>query len=163
MPAIRPHSLDPQTIQQLRELVSATYTGRDDLYQAAAGLQDRELSAICRKLADELAGTSAHLSQIIAMHGQEPVGPGSVQSALGDEILRFLREHEHDKGILSVAKKAQAGMREQYDATIAVTQDAEAQALLKQQREEVDFGEKVLRRIARETGDEPGPPAEEGQ
>jgi hypothetical protein len=77
MTAIHPHSLDSQTIERLRDLVAATYGGRDDLYQAAANLEDVELAAICRKLADNLAGNSAYLAQILAMHGEPPADAGT--------------------------------------------------------------------------------------
>ncbi|MEN6494269.1 MAG: PA2169 family four-helix-bundle protein [Thermoguttaceae bacterium] len=159
MTAIQPHSLDPQTIERLRDLVAATYTGRDDLYRAAANLEDSDLSAICHKLADELAGNSAHLSQILAMHGTKPHDAKSVTAVLTEEIMRFLREHEHDKGILSAANKVECGLRERYDTTIAATENAETQALLKKQREDVEFGEKVLRQIAKAgSGDSPPSP-----
>ena len=154
MMAIHPHSLDSQTIERLRDLVAATYSGRDDLYQAAANLEDAELAAICRKLAEDLAGNSAHLAQILAMHGTKASDTGHVKAALTGEIMRFIREHEHDKGVLSAAKEVERGLGDQYDATIAATGNAEAQALLKKQKEEVEFGEKVLRHIAKEEGGE---------
>jgi uncharacterized protein (TIGR02284 family) len=159
MSTIRPHSLDPQTVERLRVLVATTYAGRDDLYQVAVHLDDAELASICRKLADELAGNSAHLAQILAMHGTEADDSGAISAVLTDEIVRFLREHERDKGVLSAAKDVERGVRDQYDATIAATENPEAQALVKKQREEADFGEKVLRHIAKDGGGSTTPPA----
>ena len=145
---IHPHSLDPQTIERLRELVIATYTGRDDLYLAADHLNDEELAAICRKLADDLAGNSAHLEQIIVMHGEKPGSDEKIRAVLGHEIMKFLREHGRDTAILSAAKETQKELRGQYDATIAATGDSEAQGVLKKQRRDVEFAERVLGRIA---------------
>lgn len=158
MTVIHPHSLDSQTIERLRTLVAATYSGRDDLYQAAANLEDAELAAICRNLADDLAGSSAHLTQILAMHGKQPSDTGNVKAVLTHEIMRLIREHERDKGILSAAKEVERGLGDQYDATIAATTNAEAQALLENQKKEVEFGEKVLRHIAKGEGGETKPP-----
>ncbi|NLY00038.1 MAG: hypothetical protein GXY83_28400 [Rhodopirellula sp.] len=73
--------------------------------------------------------------------------------------MRFLREQKRDKGVLSAAKEVERGLRDQYDTTIAATENAEAQALLTKQKEEVEFGEKVLRHIAKEEGGETTPPA----
>jgi uncharacterized protein (TIGR02284 family) len=150
---MRPYSLDAQTIERLRELVAATYGGRDDLYQAAAAVEDEELALICRKLADDVAAHSAHLAQILAMHGQKPDDKKTVKMALSQEIMRFLREHEHDQAVLSAANVVERGLRDQYDATIAATKDSEAQAVLRKQREEVDFAERVLRHIAKDESD----------
>jgi uncharacterized protein (TIGR02284 family) len=148
---IRPHSLDDETVKRLRELVAATYVGRDDLYLAAEHLNDGELAVICRKLADELAGQSAHLEQVILMQGEAAGGEEeeTVRAALREEIMKFLREHGRDPAILSAAKKSQHELRDRYDATIAATEDSETQGVLKKQREEVDFGERVLDRIAK--------------
>lgn len=157
MTAIHPHSLDSRTIERLRDLAAATYSGRDDLYLAADNLEDAELAAICRKLADDLAGNGAHLAQILAMHGTEASDTGNVKAAQTDEIIRSIREHEHDKGVLSVAKEVERGLGDQYGATIAATGNAEAQALLKKQKEKVEFGEKVLRHIAKHEGGETTP------
>lgn len=156
MSPIRPDSLDHETIERLRELVATTYAGRDDLYEAARNLKDEDLVAICRKLAEDLAANSTHLAQILAMHGKESGGASNVRAVLTEEIIRYLHGLENDKGVLSAAKAVERGVREQYEATIAATNDPETQALLKKQREEAAFGEQVLRRIAegKKTADE---------
>lgn len=73
--------------------------------------------------------------------------------------MRFIREHEHDKGVLSAAKEVERGLGDQYGATIAATANAEAQAILEKQKEEVEFGEKVLRHIAKGESGKTAPPA----
>ena len=94
------------------------------------------------------------------MHGRDPDindFRNTVKAVLSDEIMRFLREHEHDKAVLSAAKEVERGIRDRYDATIAATENSEAQELLRHQREEVEFGEKVLRHIAKAKGSEATP------
>ncbi len=124
---IRPHSLDPETILRLRLLAATTYSGRDDLYAAASQVSNEDLAIICRRLADDLAGNTAFLEQIIAIHGAEPGFKEAVASALGEEIMRLLREGHGDHGVISVVQAEQRSLRGEYEATIAATHDAEAQ------------------------------------
>jgi uncharacterized protein (TIGR02284 family) len=145
---IRPHSLDSETILRLRMLAVATYGGRDDLYAAAAQLSNEDLSVICRKLADDLAGNTAYLEQIIATQGEQPGFNEAIASALGEEIMKLLREGNGDHGIIAVVQQEQRGLREEYEATIAATRDAEARSVLEEQKRDVDFAERVLRHIA---------------
>jgi uncharacterized protein (TIGR02284 family) len=145
---IRPHSLESESIARLRHLAAATYAGRDDLYAAAGQVGDEDLSTICRKLADDLADHTAYLEQIIAMHGEEPGFKEAVTSALSEEIMRFLRKGRGDQGIISAVRETQSELREQYDATIAATPDPEAQSILEEQKRDVGFAERVLRKVA---------------
>jgi uncharacterized protein (TIGR02284 family) len=145
---IRPHSLDAKTIEQLRRIVAQTYAGRDDLYAAADSLNDEDLVTVCRKLADELAANSETLQQIILMQGAEAVAPETITSLLTKELASYLRENAPKKLILAGAKDSQSKLRGEYDAAIEATEDSEAEALLRRQREDVDFGERVLRRLS---------------
>jgi uncharacterized protein (TIGR02284 family) len=144
----RPHSLDSETIARLRQLVVSTYSGRDDLYAAAKQVTDQDLKAICRKLADDLAGNTAYLEQIIAMQGAEPGVKEALASVLGEEIMELLRKARSDQGVVSAVQQGQGALREQYDATIAATSDAETQSVLQDQKEDVAFAERVLRHVA---------------
>jgi uncharacterized protein (TIGR02284 family) len=128
-------------------LAATTYSGRDDLYAAASQVSNEDLAIICRRLAEDLAGNTASLEQIIAIHGAEPGFKEAVASALGEEIMRLLREGHGDHGVISVVQAEQRSLRGEYEATIAATHDAEAQALLERQRRDVDFAERVLRKI----------------
>jgi uncharacterized protein (TIGR02284 family) len=145
---ICPGSFNPETIARLRRLVEATYGGRDDLYAAAKQLNDDDLSAICRKLADELAGNTTFLQQIILIHGAEIGSEKAAVSALGDEIMKFLRKGRGDQGIIAAVQQEQSELREKYDAAIADTAEAEMKAILQQQQKSVDFAERVLRQVS---------------
>lgn len=149
---IRPYSFDSETIAMLRRLVAATYSRRDDLYTAAEQLTDEDLSAICRKLADDLADHTAYLKQIIAMHGQDPGIEETISCTLSGEIMRLLRQDRGDQGIVAAIQGEEAELREQYDATIAAVDNPEAQAVLETQKRDVDFAERVLRRAMRPEG-----------
>jgi uncharacterized protein (TIGR02284 family) len=146
---IHPGTLDSETVQRLRRLVAATYGGRDELYAAADKLGDRDLAAICRKLADDLAGHTAYLEQVIVMHGQEPGFQDAVASALSEEIMKVLRQSPGDQGVVLAAERGQGQLRRQYDETISATGDPEAQSVLGQQRKHIEFAERVLRQVAR--------------
>jgi hypothetical protein len=147
---IRPHSLDSETISRLRQLVIATYGGRDDLYAAGKQVGDEDLAVICGKLADDLAGRTADLEQIILMHNEEPGFEEALTSELSAEIMAFLRKERGDKGIVSAVQQEQSDLHKQYDETIAATHDPAAQEVLEQQKKGVDFAEHVLRQVSSE-------------
>jgi hypothetical protein len=128
--------------------VVATYSGRDDLYAAAAQVNDEDLGKICCKLADDLAGSAAYLEQIIIMHDGEPGYASAVTSVLGEEIMKLLRAGRGDQGIVSAVQQEQTKLREKYDATIAATHDTETHALLETQKRDVEFAESVLRKVS---------------
>jgi uncharacterized protein (TIGR02284 family) len=144
---IHPGSLDSETIERLRKLIATTYGGRDDLYAAANQLNDEDLSAICRKLADDLAGDTAYLEQIIVMHGQQPEVQNAVTSTLSEAIMKLLRKSRGDEGIVSAAKQRQSQLRQRYNETIAATGHPEAHAILDEQKKHVEFAERVLRQV----------------
>jgi hypothetical protein len=147
--AMRPHPIDDQTAECLRKLVVAMYEGRDDLYAAAAHLDNEDLAEICHKLADDLAGDTAYLEQIVVSHG---IGPGfeeAVTSALSDQIMRLFREGRGDEGVIFRAGEAQSELHERIEETIGATTDAEVQSLLDQQKRHIQFAERVLRQAGR--------------
>ena len=146
---MRPHPIDPDTIDRLRKLVAAMYGGRNELYAAAGQLSNEDLAAICQSLADDLAGDTAYLEQIIVSNGRQPGFDEAVTSALCEQIMKLFRERGGDEGIVSKAKQAQCELRQVVDETIGATCDPEVQWLLDQQRRHVDFAERVLRQAAR--------------
>jgi len=152
---IRPGSLNPETIARLRRLVEATYGRRDDLYAAARQLNDDDLSTICHKLADDLAGNTTFLQQIILMHEAEIGSENAAVSALCDEIMKFLRKGRGDQGVIAAVQQEQSELREKYDAAIADTPEAEMQAILQQQQRSVDFAERVLRQVSPHVRNDP--------
>ena len=146
---MRPHRIDDPTIERLRELVSAMYGGRDELYAAAEQLDNEDLAVICRTLADDLAGDTAYLEQIIVGHGREAGYREAVTSALSEEIMKLFREGRGEEGVVSKAKQGQSELRERVDETIGATQDAEVQSLLAHQKRHIELAERVLRQAAR--------------
>jgi rubrerythrin len=145
---IRPYSLDAETLDRLRQLAVAAYGGRDDLYLAAAKINDRELAEICSKLADDLASHAAFLNQIIIMHDEEPGFESVAKSLLGEEIMKLLKKGRGDEGIVSAVERDQIELRKRYEATIAATPDAEVQSILEMQKRDIEFGEHVLHKIS---------------
>jgi hypothetical protein len=145
---IRPHSLDSETIARLRHLVVATYSGRDDLYAAAAQVTDKDLGDICCKLADDLAGNAAYLEQIIIMHDEDPGYVNAIASSLGEKIMKLVRARRGDQGIVSAVQQKQMKLREKYEATIDAMHDSEAHSLLETQKKAVEFAEHVLRKVS---------------
>lgn len=146
---MRPHPIDSETIEQLRRLVVAMYGGRNELYAAAGHVSNDDLREICRKLADDLAGDAAYLEQIIVSHGREPGFNEAVTSALSDQIMQLFRDRRGDEGVVSQAKQAQTEVRERVDETIDATADTEVKSLLDQQKQHIEFAERVLRQAAR--------------
>jgi len=146
---MQPRPLNVETLERLRELAGAMYGGRDELYAAAKEVGDEDLAVICRTLADDLAGDTAYLEQIIVKHGHEPGFEKAVTSTLSDAIMKILRQGRGDEGVVSQAKQAQTELRERMDETIAQSDDPEVHAVLDQQKQHLDFAERVLRQAAR--------------
>jgi uncharacterized protein (TIGR02284 family) len=150
---LQPGTFDSETVRQIRHIVGTTYAGRDDLYAAADQLQDGDLAVICRNLADDLAGKSVYLTQLIAINGDDPTAEHKVASALTDEIMRFLRNERGDAGIVAAVKESQQRLREDYDQTIAAMRHPEAHAVVEEQKRGVEFAERVLRKVAPQEGE----------
>lgn len=146
---IRPYTLDTDMLQRIRQLVGNLYCGRDDLYQIAEQLTDKELAAICNKLADDLAAKNSHWEQIMLMHGEQPDIQEDLTMVLGAEIMKFLREGQSDKERVNLAQDEESKLAQEYEETIVAVRDPEAQALLKKQKEDVEFGKRVLGQIAK--------------
>ncbi len=125
------------------------YGGRNELYSAASHLNDDDLKATCQSLADDLAGETTYLEQIVVSHGREPGFEEAITSALSDHVMKLLRERGGDESIVSMAKQAQSELRGVLDEAIDSTRDREVQSLLDQQRRHVEFAERVLRQAAR--------------
>ncbi len=152
---MHPHPIDHETIGRLRRLVAAMYGGHDELYAAAGQLNNDDLAAICQTLADDLAGDTAYLEQIIVSNGRQPGFEEAVTSALSEQIMKLFRERGGDECVVSKAKQAQSELRQVVDETIGATCDPEVQSLLEQQRRHVEFAERVLRQAARAARKDP--------
>ncbi len=127
------------------------YGGRNDLYAAASHLNNDDLKAICETLADDLAGETTYLEQLIVSHGCEPGFEDAITSAFSDQLMKLFRERGGDESIVSMAKQAQSELRGVMDDAIDSTHDPEVQSMLDQQRRHIEFAERVLRQAARAT------------
>lgn len=144
---IHSQSLDSKTVALLRNLVVATYYVRDDLYLAVDCLKDKDLAAICRKLADDLAGNTAYLEQIILMQNEEPEFEDHMMSSLNTVVMMYLRKNQGDEGIISAIQQGYSYLSDKYYKSIAGTSDSETQKVLEKQKKDVDFAQRVLQKI----------------
>lgn len=139
-----PNELDDATLRKLQTLVEANFTGRDELYAAAKSLNDEDRKNVCRKLAEHLAGHAAELQQILAACGADPAGPLDTH-ALAESLFDLTKATRGAHGVLHAAESCERILKQEYDQAIQATGDREAEALLQKQRDDVEFGEQVLR------------------
>ena len=143
--------LDQVTLTEIQKLVEANFAGRDELHAAAEKLDDEARKQVCRRLADHLGGHAAELQQVLLAHGAEPVGPGDIP-ALADALFDLVKATRGPSGVIGTAEECEHDVKEEYDRAIDAASSKDAEGLLRKQRDEVEFGEKVLRSIK-----EPGP------
>lgn len=136
--------LDQVTLAEIQKLVEANFAGRDELYAAAGKLDDEARKQVCRKLADHLGGHAAELQQVLLAHGTEPVGPSEIP-ALADALFDLVKATRGPSGVIGAAEKCEHDVKEEYDCAIDAAASKDAEELLHKQREEVEFGEQVLR------------------
>lgn len=148
-------NIEPTTIQRVRELIRGNFATRDELYAAAEALSDDDLAEICRSLADKLGGHVAHLQQLLMAAGKEPVETTSADSVsrhLQEVVINLLNRRHGQGAVLSEAKAAEQKLKEVYDGAIEAVPNAEVEGVLRQQREEVAFGETVLDKVQQSNG-----------
>jgi len=146
--------VDQESIQCLRRLIRSNFVARDELYAAARALDDEMLAEICRRLADDLGGNAADLQQLLAGLGAEPAEPDRVARRLHEIVMEMLEQRQGQASVIAEAEAAEHQLREVYDEVIAATPDDQVEGLLKTQREDVVFGEKVLHKV-KEADEEP--------
>jgi uncharacterized protein (TIGR02284 family) len=139
-----PHKLDDTTLRKLQELVEANFAGRDELYAAADSLNDEDRKRVCRRLAEHLAGHAAELQQILAACGADPAGPLDIH-ATADKLFELAKASRGADGVLDVAESCEKNLKQEYDRAIQDTPNQEAEAMLQGQRDDVEFGEQVMR------------------
>lgn len=147
---IHPQSLDTNTIDLIYQLVVATYNERDELYAAAEYLKDEDLSVICRKLAQEMAGNNSYLIQIILMHHEDENIEETLKESNSPEEMMAICNRKGDHGIICAVQKGQNALRRKYDKAIAATSENEMHEILVEQKKDIDFAERVLRKISSE-------------
>ncbi|MBN2292089.1 MAG: PA2169 family four-helix-bundle protein [Pirellulales bacterium] len=138
--------LDKVTTSRIEELIEANFGGRDKLYEAANSMNDENCKQICKQLAERLASHATELQQILYASGHEANDPLEI-----DYIVKIFFESIKKKcgetGVIQAAEDFQKDLKRGYDRAIEDTAESQAKGTLREQRAEVDFGEKVLHKI----------------
>ncbi len=79
----------------------------------------------------------------MACSRQNPLDTTAIAHALFD----LAKLNRGESGVLGTAAEGEQNLKKDYDRAIETTQDEETEALLRRQREDVKFGEDVLRNI----------------
>jgi uncharacterized protein (TIGR02284 family) len=136
--------LNPRTLDTIQQLISANFAGRDELYAAASSLNNEARQSVCRRLAELLAGHAVELQQILTASGEHPVGPLDVNS-LAQALFESAKRSRGEPGVLDAAAEREHTLKADYDRALDDLSHSQAENVLKRQREDVKFGEDVLR------------------
>lgn len=138
--------LAPQEMREMQRLIESNFTGRDELYAAAQFLDDEFKGHLCRYLGEILAGNAIELRQFLTRCGIDPAEPLDVE-----EVARLLftlaKSNRGEQGVLCVAVEGEENLKTDYDRAIHATGEPAARTMLRRQREKVEFGQRLLRRI----------------
>ena len=143
---MRPTNLDSRTLSNIQKLIESNFKGRDELYAAAESVDSESRERICQRLAEHLAANAIELQQIVTASGVQPAGPLDTE-AIAYELFDLVKLNRGEAGVLDAAAKSERSLKKDYDVAIDRTADREAEALLRKQRADVEFGEQVLRNI----------------
>ncbi|MEZ6097811.1 MAG: hypothetical protein R3E01_02455 [Pirellulaceae bacterium] len=136
---------DRSTVDSIQDLLSELFGARDTLGAAAEVLADADDRYICRKLSFQLGGYAADLQQIVSASGVQPAGPRSDHDAR--QSLSSIQKHIGPNGVLDTAEQTEQMLTEKYEQTMGHLNDPEVTGLLERQREDVEFGDRILRRL----------------
>ncbi len=139
--------LDSITLERLHELIEANFNARDSLYTAAESLEDDDQAHVCVRLADSLAGHAVELQQIVAAAGSQPPGPQDAWTGARQQFEQA-KAACGCSGVLAIAERTERDLKQGYDRALKTTFDREAEGVLGRHRNDVEFGEQVLRCIA---------------
>ena len=141
MPPTKP---DRKALEKIQKLIEANFAGRDELQAAAESLDDEARQRVCRQLADHLAGHAAELQQIVTACGAEPTGPLDLES-IASALFDLAKMNSGERGVLKAVAEGEDNLKADYDRAIDAVSDQETEDMLRRQRDEVEFGEQVLR------------------
>lgn len=144
---MRPHKIDQDTLRLVEGLVAANFSARDDLYAAAKALDDDALAEICRRLAENLGGNAADLQQWLMSAGEEPSEPSEVVRRLQQVVIQLLKERHGSTSVLAEVETSEHELKERYDQAIENAEDSDVEELLRRQRDDVEFGERVINKV----------------
>lgn len=137
-------NLPPQAIRRIEELIDASFAGRDELYAAAETLDNDQRTNICRQLADHLAAHATELQQLLKINGEDLQPPIDMYS-VAESYFCLAKRRGGEAGVLSAAAECEREVKEKFDNAIEQTQDGDTSGLLERQRDDIEFGEDVLR------------------
>ncbi len=143
------HDIDKTTLHLIRRLVAINYAGRDNLYSAAALLEDDAYRGVCRHLAECLGAHAAELQQTLLACRAHPV---AIERVSRDTHSLRLDTRDVPQGALEVitaAEHSEQAVCEEYTWAVKHTSNHEARYLLERQRQNVEFGDQVLQCILR--------------
>jgi uncharacterized protein (TIGR02284 family) len=143
-----PTELRPEDLGKFQELIEANFTGRDELYAAARSMDDEARQQVCRRLAEHLAGHAAELQQIVAASGSDPAEPLDVEP-IAEALFELAKMNHGERGVIDSAIEGERNLRKEYDRAIEDTSNPEATNTLHRQRDDVEFGEQILRGMER--------------
>lgn len=128
----------------MQRLIEQNFTGRDELYAAAESLDDEDGGRVCRRLAEHLADHAIYLQQILAANGYVPLEPTDIPE-LTIRLFDLVKSQKTSKAVIAAAENCEHVVRDAYDDAIDSTENQQLGGLLREQREDVEFGEEVLR------------------
>jgi uncharacterized protein (TIGR02284 family) len=142
--------MDQSTLPCLQELIHVNFAARDELYAAAAAVDDEGYRVVCQRLADQLAGHAVDLQQIVLANEGDPGDCGDAY-VTAEKAFHVVKRDRGETGVITAAESCERDVRQRYNRAIESTSDLEVAGLLKRQCNSVVFGEHVLRSIARPT------------
>lgn len=136
---------DRSTVDSIQELLIELFRARDALGAAADVLTHADDRYICRKLSFQLGGNVAELQQVVLASGVQPAGPRSEDDVRGS--LSSIQHRVGPDGVLDAAEQTEQILTEKYEQTMRHLDDPEVTSLLNRQREDIEFADRVLRRL----------------
>ena len=136
--------LPPEMIRSIEELIDASYSGRDELYAAAELLDDDRRSRVCKRLAEHLAKHAIELQQLVTVNGGETLEPLDMYS-VAESFFALAKSRRGEAGILDAAEECERVVKERFENVIAETDSDEAATILERQRNDIKFGEDILK------------------
>jgi uncharacterized protein (TIGR02284 family) len=139
--------LSGSTLDKIRVLIDANFSGRDELYAAAESLDDEARKGVCRRLAEHLADHAAELEQILLAssdRGIDELDADFIDHLSERTFLEMVKDLHGESRVLAENEQCERNLKEKYDRMIRATSESEAEGVLKRHRDDVEFAENVL-------------------
>ncbi len=92
-----------------------------------------------------LASHASELQQLLLASGAKPVSKEEIPEIAETALLELLRAANGARGVMAAAEHHEHAVKDAYDVAVQSATDPDAKAILERQREDVEFGERVLR------------------